>query len=79
MDNLYSFLHTWRKTVRIVVVVAVFASLLSACGGGGGGGSQTSVTTGPTQVTSIQTYEFGGVTPEAFRQKRAELAEDIKG
>ncbi len=62
--------------------------LLSACGGGGGGGSQTSVPDEPTQVTvpnrptrvtTIQTYEFGGVTPEAFRQKRAELAEDIKG
>ena len=75
--------------MRFVIVVTVFALLLSACGGGGGGDSgggsdsggdsQTSVTTGPTQVTTIQTYEFGGVTPEAFRQKRAELAEDIKG
>ena len=68
--------------MRFVILVTVFASLLSACGGGGGGdsggGSQTSVTTGPTQITTIQTYEFGGVTPEAFRQKRAELAEDIK-
>ena len=68
--------------MRFVIVVTVFASLLSACGGGGGGdsggGNQTGVTTGPTQVTPIQTYEFGGVTPEAFRQKRAELAEDIK-
>ena len=69
--------------MRFVILVTVFASLLSACGGGGGGdsggGSQTSVTTGPTQITTIQTYEFGGVTPKEFRQKRAELAEDIKG
>ena len=71
--------------MRFVIIVTVFASLLSACGGGGGGGggdsdggSQTSITTGPTQVTTIKTYEFGGLTPEAFRQKRAELAEDIK-
>ena len=76
LGTLYSFLHIWRKTVRIVVVVPVFASLLSSCGGGG---SQTSATNEPTQVTTIQTYEFGGVTPEAFRQKRAELAEDVKG
>ena len=60
--------------MRFVIIVTVFASLLSACGGG----SQTSITTGPTQVTTIKTYEFGGLTPEAFRQKRAELAEDIK-
>ena len=60
--------------MRFVIVVTVFASLLSACGGG----SQTIVTNPPTQVTTIQTYEFGGLTPEAFRQKRAELAEDIK-
>ena len=82
LGTLYSFVHTWYLTVRFVIVVTIFASLLSACGGGGGGdsggGSQTSVTTKPTQVTTIQTYEFGGVTPEAFRQKRAELAEDIK-
>ena len=70
--------------MRFVIVVTVFASLSSACGGGGGGagdsggGSQTIVTNPPTQVTTIQTYEFGGLTPEAFRQKRAELAEDIK-
>ena len=71
--------------MRFVIIITVFASLLSACGGGGGGGggdsdggSQTSITTGPTQVTTIKTYEFGGLTPEAFRQKRAELAEDIK-
>ena len=77
MGALYSFLHTWCKTVRIVVIVTVFASLLSACGGGGG--SQTGVANKPTQVTTIQTYEFGGLTPEEFRQKRAELAEAVKG
>ena len=64
--------------MRFVIVVTVFTLLLSACGGGGGGSSQTSVTNGSTQVTTIQTYEFGGVTPEAFRQKRVELAEEIK-
>ena len=90
MGALDSFLHTWRKTVRIAIIVTVFASLLSACGGGGGGGgggdgggdggngNQTSVTNEPTQVTTIQTYEFGDLTPKAFRQKRAELAEEIK-
>ena len=68
--------------MRFVIIITVFASLLSACGGGGGGGGGDSdggsLTTGPTQVTTIKTYEFGGLTPEAFRQKRAELAEDIK-
>ena len=70
--------------MRFVIVVTVFASLLSACGGGGGGGgdsgggSPTSVPNRPTQVTIIDTYEFGGLTPGAFRLKRAELAEDIK-
>ena len=87
LDALYSFLCTWRNAVRIAIIVTVFTLLLSACGGGGGGGSQTSVPdeptqetvpNRPTQVTTIKTYEFGGVTPEAFRQKRAELAEDIK-
>ena len=87
MDALYGFLHTWRNAVRIAIIVTVFTLLLSACGGGGGSqtsggdgdGSQTGVTNKPTQVTTIQTYEFGGLTPEAFRQKRAELAEDIRG
>ena len=64
--------------MRFVIVVTVFASLLSACGGGGGGGSQTCVTNEPTQVTTVQTCEFGWLTPEAFRQKSAELGEDIK-
>ena len=62
--------------MRIVVIVTIFASLLSACGGGGG--SQTGVTSKPTQVTTIQTYEFGGVTPEVFHQIRAELAAEIR-
>ena len=70
--------------MRFVIVVTVLASLLSACGGGGGGGgdsgggSQICVTNEPTQVTTVQTCEFGWLTPEAFRQKRAELREDIK-
>ena len=68
--------------MRFVIVVTVFASLLSACGGGGGGGSDsgsfTCVTNEPTQVTTVQTCEFGWLTPETFRQKHTELAEDIK-
>ena len=88
LGALYSFLCTWRNAVRTAIIVTVLTFLLSACGGGGGGGSQTSVPDEPTQVTvpnrptrvtTIQTYEFGGLIPEAFRQKRAELAEDIKG
>ena len=78
----------------IVTVLTLLLSACGGGGGGGSQTSvpdeptqvtvpdeptQVTVPNRPTRVTTIQTYEFGGVTPEAFRQKRAELAEDIKG